>query len=207
MENLLKLVVDLQLFAEGAGTGAGDGSDGQDNNQQGTPEPQLTHKHGRRQNPLADVKYGVQPEAAEQPAAEEEASQDDADTGAEPTREEWEAMKKGKFAKFYGEDVSSTVKDRLKNSKQSEEQMRKLAPVLEGLSKKYGKDVTDIDGLIAAYNDDDSLYEEEAMEKGLSVSTLKSIKQLERANAQMKAQQEADAQQMLFDQHIAKLAA
>ena len=59
---------------------------------------------------------------------------------------------------------------------------------------------------MAAYTDDDSLYEADAMERGLPVDVVKRIKQLEadkEAN-DLKAQQ--DEQQRIVQQHIQKMA-
>lgn len=198
--------IDLQLFAEGGdGSGTGDaGADAAGQQAESEPEAPLVNPKGRRRNPLADVRYGRQPEA-EQPAAQEEtAEQDDAAPGQDE-RAEWEALKRGKFAKFYGEDVSTTVRDRLKNSKQSDETLAKLQPILQELSRKSGVDVGDVDGLVSHFLDDDSLYEEEAMQLNMPVKTLKAMKQLERSNAAYKAQQEAEEQERVFSEHMARL--
>ena len=58
------------------------------------------------------------------------------------------------------------------------------------LSKKYGVDASDIDALNKAIQEDDSYYEEEAMEKGISVQQLKEIRRMERENADLKKQME-----------------
>ena len=66
--------------------------------------------------------------------------------------------------------------------------------MLDRLSAQYGVDAGDIDGLMAAYKDDDSLYEEEALEKGISVATLKSLRKMDTATKEQKAKAEAEEQ-------------
>lgn len=197
--------IDLQLFAEGAGSGAGDGGNGGSAEAAAQPNAPAVDRHGRKPNPLANVKYGLQPTEQKQQEGSQAAADKGAQEQAEPSREEWEELKKGRFAKFYGDDVSSTVQARLKNSKQSEETLGKLRPVLEEIAKKHGKKVDDIDGMVEAFMDDDSLYEEEALRRGISINTAKNIAKLERSNAEMRARQQAEQQQELMQRHIAGL--
>lgn len=195
-ETKLLIDVDLQLFGEGGDGGAtgSAGADGAGDAAQNTPVKR-EGQNGRNLNPLANTKYGIQPD---------EGKRDDTSDG-EPTREEWESLKKGRFASYYGEDVSNTIRDRLKNSKTDNETLGKLKPVLESLSQKYGVDASDIDGLMAAYTDDDSLYEEEALEKGVSVATLKSLKKMDRASKEEQAKQQAAEAEQFVQQHMAGL--
>lgn len=181
---------DLQLFADG-GAGAAGGEGGADTGAEGEAAvPVNPNRKQRKSNPLANVKYGIQPE---QQAREASAAPQGEETPADPDAE-WNAAKE-KYRELYQRDTTNIVKERLKNSKQAEAQMEKLAPVLAGLAQKYGKDTTDLDGIIAAYTDDDSLYEQEAMERGLDVSVLKHIKQLEADKAASEAKAVAQRNQ------------
>ena len=56
------------------------------------------------------------------------------------------------------------------------------------LSKRYGVDVTDAAALSKAIQDDDAYYEQEAMEKGMTVENLKAVKKMERENAELRRQ-------------------
>ena len=68
--------------------------------------------------------------------------------------------------------------------------------MLEILGKKHGVDATDIDALVKAISDDDSYFEQEALEKGITVKQLKEIKAMERENADLRRQmQEAQRQE------------
>ena len=81
-----------------------------------------------------------------------------------------------------------------------------MNPLLEMLGRKYNVDPTDVDKLTQIVGDDDSLYEEEAMQRGMSVESLKAVKKLERENEQLKAQEEQSQQEMMMRQHFDALA-
>ena len=101
---------------------------------------------------------------------------------------EFERLIKGDYKDLYDAKVQDTIQKRLKSTKETVERYNQLAPTLEMLSHKYGVDATDIDALNRAIQDDDAYYEEEAMEKGVSVEQLKEIKRMERENAELKRQ-------------------
>lgn len=82
--------------------------------------------------------------------------------------------------------IQSLVQKRLKSTKETVEKYEKTVPVLELLSKKYGVDASDIDALTKAMNDDDSYFEEEAMQKGISVEQLKEFRRMEKENAELR---------------------
>ena len=191
--------------AGGAGAGAGgDGGAGADAGATGqeAAAPVNPNRRQKRTNPLANVQYGIQPQAQQQDSAQANAAPKEE---AQPDLDaEWATVKE-RFKEQFGRDTSAIVKDRLKNSKQAEDKLSKLAPILKSMGEKYGKDADDIDGIMAAYNDDDSLYEEEAMERGLPVNVVKQLRQLEADKAANDARAQQDAQQQMFQQHIQKL--
>jgi hypothetical protein len=133
-------------------------------------------------NPLADVKYGIQEETS--PAAEVNP------TATEDRGARFEALIKGEFKDLYDARVQDTVQKRLKGSKETVEKYEALTPTLEILAKKYGVDASDIKALNAAIEEDDSYFEEEALEKGITVQQLKEIRKVERENAELKRQME-----------------
>lgn len=179
-------MLSLQIFAEGAGgaaAGAGDGGTAQ--GQGATEAAALPQTKGAKSNPLANVKYGIQEEAA--PAAEVQ----EVSTVAQPDRNaEFEKLIKGEYKDLYDARVQDTIQKRLKSSKETVDRYNALTPTLEMLAKKYGVDATDIESLNKAIQEDDSYYEEEALEKGISVQQLKEIRKMERENAALKAQME-----------------
>ena len=166
-------MLNLQLFAEGAGDG------GTAEGQGVTEAAALPQTKGAKSNPLANVKYGIQEEAA--PAAEVQQT-------ATPDREaEIENLIKGEYKDQYDARVQDTIQKRLKGSKETVDKYNALTPTLELLAKKYGVDAADIEALNKAIQEDDSYYEEEALEKGLTVQQLKEIRKMERENADLKA--------------------
>ena len=169
-------MLSLQLFAEGAGDG-------------GTAEGQgatagVASQQKAVKNPLANVKYGIQEEAAPVAEVQEET------TAVADLDAEFEALIKGKYKAQYDARTQDTIQKRLKNSKETVEKYNALSPTLEMLGKKYGVDAGDIEALNKAIQEDDSYYEEEALEKGITVQQLKEIRKMERENAALKAQME-----------------
>ena len=84
--------------------------------------------------------------------------------------------------------MQDTIRKRLKGTNETVEKYNSLAPTLEILAKKYGVDASDIEGLNKAIADDDSYFEQEAMEKGITVQQLKEIRKMEQENADLKRQ-------------------
>ena len=167
-------MLSLQLFAEGAGDG-------------GTAEGQgatagVASQQKAVNNPLADVKYGIQEEAA--PVAEVQ------NTAVVDRNAEFERLIKGEYKDLYDARMQDTIQKRLKSSKETVDKYNALTPTLEMLAQKYGVDIGDIESLNKAIQEDDSYYEEEALEKGISVQQLKEIRKMERENAALKAQME-----------------
>ena len=172
----------LQIFAEGAG----DGGTAQG---QGAMAEAASQQTKGAKNPLADVKYGIQEEAA--PAAEVQKPTEAPDLNAE-----FEKLIKGQYKEQYDARVQDTIQKRLKSSKETVDKYNALTPTLELLASKYGVDANDIEALSKAISDDDAYYEQEALEKGMSVKQLKEIKKMERENADLRRQmQEAQRQE------------
>ena len=174
-------MLNLQLFAEGAGDG------GTAEGQGVTEAAALPQTKGEKNNPLANVKYGIQEDA---PAAEVQQT-------ATPDRNaEFEKLIKGEYKDLYDARVQDTIQKRLRGQKEIVDKYNALAPTLEMLASKYGVDATDIEALNKAIEEDNSFYEEEALEKGMTVQQLKEVRKMERENAQLKAQmQEAQRQE------------
>lgn len=182
-------MLDLQLFADG-GAGAGDGGTTAEGTKGVTAAAALPQTKGVK-NPLADVKYGIQ-ETEEVPAAEEPKAAE----AAQPDRKaKFEEMIKGEFKDLYDERLQDTLSKRLKGLNQTAEKYNSLSPTLELLARKYGiSDPSDIAALNKAIEEDDSYFEDEAMEKGISVEQLKQIRKMERENADLKRQMQEQEQ-------------
>lgn len=190
MKNLTYIpMLSLQIFAEGTGSGAGAGDGGTAEGQGVTEAAALPQTKGEKNNPLANVKYGIQDDA---PAAGVQAN-----TVAQVDRNaEFERLIKGEYKAEYDARVQDTIQKRLKGSKETVDKFNALAPTLELLANKYGVDAGDIEGLNKAIEEDDSYFEEEALERGMTVKDLKKVRAMERENAELKAQmQEAQRQE------------
>lgn len=175
---------DIQLFGEGAG-GAGGGTGGGDaggapaagQNSAAAAQPQ----QGVKGNPLANVQYGKQ-EAA--PAAAEQINTDDRTA-------RFEELIKGEFKDLYDQRVQDTIRRRLQGNEATVQKFNALAPVLDLLADKYGVDTDDVEALSKAIEDDETFYEDEALEKGLTVEQVKAIRKMERENEQLRAEMNA----------------
>ena len=180
-------MLSLQVFADGggaAGAGAGDGGTAQ--GQGVTEAAALPQRKGAKSNPLADVKYGIQ-QGDSAPAAEvqkETTAQQQPDRNAE-----FERLIKGEYKDLYDARVQDTIQKRLKGSKETVDKYNALMPTLELLATKYGvKDASDIEALNKAIEEDDSFWQDEALERGVTVDQLKEIRKMERENADLKRQ-------------------
>lgn len=181
------MYIDLQLFAEGAGDGGG--TSGTEGTQGATGAAAMSQKTGVK-NPLAEVRYGIQPEEVAQTTDAQQATQ----TPTDNRQAEYDAFIKAN-KDLDDARVQNIVQKRLKNYKETVEQNEAARPILETLAKKYGVDASDLKALNKAIEEDDAYYEEEALEKGLTVQQLKDIRKMERENADLKRQMQEQSRQ------------
>lgn len=187
------LSFNLQLLAEGAGDGGTSGE------ASGVNANAADLQKGVNRNPLADVQYGKQAEPEAQAANVQEAES----ISPEDRSAAFEALIKGEYKDLYDAKVQDTIQKRLKGSKDIVDKYNALTPTLEMLGKKYGVNATDIEALNKAIEDDDAYYEEEAIEKGVTVEQLKQIKKMERENADLKRQMDEKANQERAERDVA----
>lgn len=172
--------LELQLFADAAGDTGVAGATGET---AAAAVPQNT----QAETPLSEVKYGIQTEETQAPtesAAQPQETPPDRNAA-------FEKLIKGEYKDLYDAKVQDTLKRRLKGTQETAERYRQLAPTLEMLGKKYGirpdqNGAYDIAALNKAIEDDDSYYEKEAMEQGLSVEQFKQMRKMERENAELR---------------------
>ena len=174
MRNAEILRLDLQLFAEAGGTADGTGVTGADAAHQNDTGVKSTK---------ADVKYGVQPEGKPAAGAKEEEAPPDKNA-------DFEKLIRGEYKEQYNKRVQDTVRNRIKGMQETVDKYTAMGPMLEMLSGKYGVDASDVKALQKAIEEDDSFYEAEALDKGVSVQQLKEIKRMERENSELKRQME-----------------
>ena len=137
--------------------------------------------------------YGQRPAAAAQAKAE----------AGRTLEQRWDELKKGEFAELYGRDIQSTIQDRFKNQADLKAQMDKMEPALKVLRDRAG--VQTNDELVSKIMDDDSLYEEEANERGMTTAALKQFKAMEAELEKRKAAEQQSLQQRMVQNHLTKL--
>lgn len=188
--------LNLQLFAEGTGAGAGISGTGAEGTMGVSETAAMSQsKKGVKSNPLANVKYGKQEEAVQ--TADVQSNTTATESVDTPDRNTtFEQLIKGEYKDLYDAKVQDTIQKRLKGTKETVDKYNALSPTLELLAKKYGVDANNIEALNKAIEEDDAYYEEEALEKGVTVEHLKEIKKMEKENAELKRQmQEKNAKE------------
>ena len=178
--------LNLQLFGEGAGAG-GDGGTGAVGTQGETGAAALPQTKGAK-NPLADVKYGIQDDAQTANVQTKVTDAEGKTTQTVDRNAEFEKLIKGEYKDSFDARVQDILQKRLKGTKDAVEKYEAIIPMLDMLSKKYGVDASDVKALNKAIEEDDSYYEQEALEKNLTVEQLKEIRRMERENAELKKQ-------------------
>lgn len=120
--------------------------------------------------------------------------------GEEAPVETWDELIAGKYKKEYNKAVKSAVEKRFKNQRDLQGQIDSIDPMIRALAQRYGV-APNADGsipigaLTSAVMDDNSMYEQEAFQRGMSVNDLKQLKRLEAENAQLKRSNEQASEQ------------
>lgn len=110
------------------------------------------------------------------------------------TEESFDDLINGRFKDEYNKRMQTAIKKRIKDTKQLEARVNSFAPIFEAYGSRYGIDPKDEQSIINKLMDENSLYEDEAIQRGMDVDTLKTLKATERENAMLRRQQ-AEAQQ------------
>ena len=205
--------LNLQLFAgegtgDGGAEGAATGENAVDPGQQrllelGVPADKIRKRAQKSAPKLPEgavrtaSQAELQQQTSEQVAAAENPTEEKTD---KPTRMSWDEIMADPE---YNKQMQAVVQSRLRSAKGAEESLGKLAPALELLARKHGQDPANIDygALAKSISDDDSYYEDKALEMGVSVETAKRIDQQEREQVE----QQRTLEQQKFRQHIMKL--
>lgn len=181
-----KILLDLQFFAEGGaeGTAASDGA-----------ELGGTVETNGRKGSLEHMVYGKATEGIANPPEET------TKTSKQSKSDAFENLIKGEYKEEFAKRTQGIIDSRFKETKVMEQNLKSHEPLLAMLAEKYGTDAKDIEALTKAIEDDDSFYQKEAMEKGLTVKQLKELKALQRENEQFKKAEE-DAARRQHSQQI-----
>ncbi len=181
MHSILSLLpfFDVQLFAQGADGGTGAGETGADNAAPAQPQQGV-------KAPSAAAQSGQQTDS---PAAGEGQS------GEDERSAQFEALIRGEYKDLYDRRVQDTIQRRLRATEDAVSRYRQLAPALELLAERYGVDAADAAALSRAVENDDSFYEHEARERGMSVRQVREWHRTQRENAEMRAELARQASQ------------
>ena len=212
--------LNLQLFAgEGAGASGGEGGGegaatgdnvaiadaGQRLRDKGVPEHLIRRRaQYTAKAPETQAKTEVEPKAeenTEQDAAAKNPTEEKTET---PARMSWDEIMADPE---YNKQMQAVVQSRLKSAKGAEEALAKLTPALELLARKHKLDPSNMDyeALTKAISDDDSYYEDKALQMGTSVETAKKIDQQERDTARQKKAEELSIQEQKIRNHFTGL--
>lgn len=193
-----KYLLNTQLFADAAGAGAATGTDGNGGTEGVAVSGVATPGKGR--NPLANVKYGKQEQSDDNSNKPE---------GNEPStnqeeRRTFEELINGDYKTDFDNRVQEIVRRRIGETKDLQQRMIDSEPIFALLGQKYGVDPTDVKALSKAIQEDDSYFEQEALEKGLSVEQLKQIRRLENENKSLREAAETQKRQQASNEIYGK---
>lgn len=192
-----KFDIKLQLFAEGGDGGAAAAAEGGAQTGVQVPDAGVRNRGKRRENPLANVQYGVQEQAnPQEPKAAEKGEE----------QETFESLIKGKYKQDFDSHVQGIIQQRFKKNADNEAMLESYKPLMEAIGKKFNVDPTDIDAMIGAVSYDEAELEEEAIQRGMSVESLKTVKDLERKAEKLSKIEQQSAAQMRMQQHFNTLA-
>ena len=210
--------LNLQLFAgEGAGDGGGEGAatgeNAVDPGQQrllelGVPADKIRKRANR---PAAKPSEGA---ASTAPKAQETQQVNGQAAAAENPTEEPKTEPNARMSwdeimadPEYNKQMQAVVQSRLRSAKGAEETLGKLTPALELLARQHNLDPANIDydALAKAISDDESYYEDKALEMGVSIETAKKLDQKERDDARQQREQARTLEEQKIQQHFVKL--
>ena len=217
----------LQLFAgEGggaaggtgasAGEGGGDGAVSGDNGvaaehqrllELGVPEEKLRKRAKRASAKLPEGAVRTAPMETARPQEQVATANNPTEENTEnpaPTRMSWDEIMADPE---YNKQMQNVIRARLKTAGAAEETLAKLTPALEVLARKHGQDPAnpDYEALAKVISEDDSYYEDKALEMGVTVETAKKLDQEERDRARQKREEARNLEEQKLRNHFMKL--
>ena len=190
-----RLLLDLRLF-DGEGASPAAAPSGEAAGDQGMEVSAAGRQ--RAKNPLAGVRYGVQEQEGDEADAAPEEQTEEA-SAEESGEETFDSLIRGRFKKDFDQRVQQVINRRFRAAKELEAQKAKMDPVMEVLAAKYQLDPSDADGILKAVQSDLSLYEEPAMEHGMTAEQYRELSNVRMENRMLRARQEEAARQQRAD--------
>ena len=211
--------LDLQLFAgEGTGgEGGGEATSGENASvaaeqrlrELGVPEDKIRKRASKVASKMTPQVANAEPteqktEEANVVSAPTEDNPSEETKTDTPTRMSWEEIMKDPE---YNKQMQALMRSRLRSAKTAEENLTKLTPAIELLARRYNLDPTNMDyeALAKAIDDDDSYYEDKALEMGVSIETARKVDRQARDAEREKVEAEKTLQEQRIQQHFVKL--
>lgn len=216
--------LNLQLFADGAASGAASGGEGAETGENavdagqrrllelGVPADKLRRRAKRGDTkPVQPVQQAPKPQAAsvEDTQETEDEGKENAPDGGEPVpgpavKPSFDELMKDPD---YNSQMQAIIKARLKESDRARDALSKITPALELLARKYKLDSSNIDydALNSAISSEKEYYEDKAIEMGVSVEAAQKIDQEQRDNARQQREFARQREQQMFANHILNL--
>lgn len=122
------------------------------------------------------------------------ASMGEAEVDATPgdTRPTFEELIKGEYKADADKYIQGIIRDRVKANKAT---IQAQGDILSIVAAKYGMDTSDLEALKTRVSEDDTYYEDRAMEEGLTVDQYKRIAQAEAKSRAYEARMQAEQQE------------
>jgi hypothetical protein len=195
---------------DGAVSGVNDGLAAEDQRllELGVPEEKLRKRAKRASATLPEGAVRTAPKVAkqaqEQVATAEENPTEDKTEPTTPARMSWDEIMADPE---YNKQMQLTVQSRLKNAKNAEDALAKLAPALEVLARRHGLDAENLDyeAIAKTINDDDAYYEDKALEMGVTVEAAKRIDQQERDQLRQQREEARNLEQQKIHNHFVRM--
>lgn len=185
----------------GAAAGADTGAGGEASEQAKPADNGIAAPKSRRTGETQKVLYGKQPDDTAPAAAAQEETEQHQESDAD-RRKRYKDMIRGEFKEYYTQDTQRMIDERFKETKGLRDRVSAQEPIISLLQAKYG--VNNAADLLKAIEGDAALWEAEADEKGYTTEQLMQIKQLERRNAQLEAEQKAREEEAFVKQQTQK---
>lgn len=155
------VAIDLTVFDDGAAaTSSGDVA----GNSETAPTGETTGTDDNTQSSNEDVVYGIQDDNTAKEDTSEIPEADDKEQEMS-----FDELIKSKYKNEFSSKVQGIINERFKETKQTEAKLEKFKQMAEVISAKYGLKGDNFDELMNAIQEDDSFYEQQAFENGMTV--------------------------------------
>ena len=184
------LPVNLHLFdGEGAAAGSEGAAAPAEETAKKGEKVDLSQVHFGKPDPAPAVQESEPTKAPATPTDAQPASEND-------LRKEFRELIRGKYKDVYAQETQKMIDRRYAASKDTEARLKALEPLLRMEGRKYGKDATDVDGIIAAALADEANYEQRAFANGFTAEQQRQWDAMEDQNAAAEAiRREAEMEQ------------